>query len=288
MTDQEKIERYLANELSPEEQEALEQRLAAEPELRESLSLYRATQEFFQRRNPALEATLEGMGRRYISNTPWYRRWWLAMLLGLVAVGGVYYVWPNLTEPKRQPATMAPVPSPHAPADAPDLAPTDFENKDVLPTSTPSAPLPPESDAAPQAEPSPPASLPPIAQATPADYTPNTDLEELFGTIVRSTDFFVVDSPEAISTLDLAQTSWSLNARTTISKTLELRLYSNASNDFYEDRRISTKVLQATGSSDTLNINQDLPTPEQAGLYYWLVLEQETEEIRAVGKIKVE
>lgn len=87
MTDQEKIERYLANELSPEEQEALEQRLAAEPELRESLSLYRATQEFFQRRNPALEATLEGMGRRYISNTPWYRRWWLAMLLGLVAVG---------------------------------------------------------------------------------------------------------------------------------------------------------------------------------------------------------
>ncbi|MEL6970949.1 MAG: hypothetical protein AAFZ63_26110 [Bacteroidota bacterium] len=287
MTDQEKIERYLANELPPAEQKAFEQRLAAEPKLAESLSLYQATQDFFQRRNPALESTLDEFGKRYIVAPPWYRRWWLSLLVGTVLFGGSYYTWNQITEVPAQPTAEPTSPKSTAMPDSQVLAPVPSIHEDTLtaPASEEPSPAVPGSTPDNTGQES---AAAPIAAASPADFAPNSDLEELLNTIVRDTDFFTVEQPASITTLSSEQSTWQLRARTTIASVLELRVYSNASDDFYKDQRVLTQILQATKTTDTLDISQRIPLPEQAGLYYWLILDRETEELRAAGKFVVE
>lgn len=284
MTDQERIEQYLANDMPAQEREVFEQRLRREPELAESLSLYRATQDFFKRRNPALEATLETMGKQYIKNTPWYKQWWLGILFGLVGVGATFYVWPFLHPAQTESTTLSPQSEDKLPTDTSSLVPQAPESPQ-RPSANEDAETERDSPANERDNPS--AASPPIAQATPADYTPNPDLEELLNIQVRSGAFFALTAPERTLTIDLDEVLWQVEARTTSKAPLELRLYTNLPADFYEDRRQLTQTLETIGQGDTLSIVQDLPTPKPAGLYYWLILDANSEEIQAAGKIIV-
>ena len=291
MKDQEQIEKYLADELTPQERDVFEQRLNREPELSASLTHYKATIDFFATRNPALEATLEEMGKRYIKHKPWYAAWWFRSLVGVVAIGSIFYLWQTFftshTEPTEAPASQnesiptdtsssAPATLPN-PDEAPIEAPASDDNDPTNNTQTPNG----------QEEKSQPP-LPPIAQAETADYSPNPDLEELLNTYVRSTDFFIVESPPAILPLDSSQANWQLKGRTTLAAPLELKLYSNVPEDFFEDQPEWAQTVIPTGTADTLQISQAFPRPAKAGLYYWLLLDTETEELKAAGKIIVE
>lgn len=284
MTDQEKIEQYLAQGMSAQEREVFEQRLSNEPELSEALQLYQATQDFFSRRNPALEASLNQLGQRYIGHKPWYRRWWLGILFGLVGVGATFYAWPLLFPSQTESTTLSPQSEDRLPTDTSSLAPP-----------APEAPQKPSAsenvetdrDGSENEKDNSSTALPPIAQATPADYTPNPDLEELFNIQVRSEAFFALTAPGRILTIDLDEALWQVEAQTTSRAPLELRLYTNLPADFYEDRRQLTQTLATIGQGDTLSIVQNLPTPKSAGLYYWLILDANSEEIQAAGKIIV-
>ena len=291
MTDQEQIEKYLADELTPQERDVFEQRLNREPELSASLTHYKATIDFFATRNPALEATLEEMGNKYIKDQPWYQSWWFRSVLGVVAIGGIFYLWQTLF-PSDTRATVSPASQNESmPVDTSSSAPATFPDQEEAPIEAP-----PGNDNDPtdntqrpsrqEEETQPPP--PPIAQTEAADYSPNPDLEELLNTYVRSTDFFIIESPPATLPLNSSQNNWQLKGRTTLGAPLELKLYSNVPEDFFEDQPEWAQTVIPTGTADTLQISQAFPRPAKAGLYYWLLLDTETEELKAAGKIIVE
>lgn len=283
------LDRFLAEDLSPNETAMLQERLATDGNLRRRLALRRQLYED-RTEEDALRRTLAKVDRTYHARAGWGKYWWLLLVLLTIAAAVVFskargegnltsepsFTQPVMRGPSQQPAdsVVFDVPTPTLPANQP--APT---NSTSPPASRPIPTVPPESPPDPPAEDEPETTLDMevFAALDPARFTPNDLLESIVEVQVRTTvDTTVLTLPEG-DTLN-RKGPLPVWVSTTVPPPYKLMLYDNDPESFLDTRPLEQVVLPALSTDgNRYKTTTKLLSPPAGGRYYVLLLYGEGE-----------
>jgi len=284
--EQEKIDRYVMDEMSIDERNMFEQAMKQNGDLRKEVTFGKELKSFFANREPSLESQLEKLGNEHFADEPsgWSRWWWVPVALALF--GGVGYLFMDTPidvsnemidtsekiriEPRRQPSLEKLESNPSVSegiqqTQDPVITPSESSEKEIIPPAQP------------------------IAVLNPADFAPNPILESLMNEQLRNEGFKTkLISPSASQVFDYEEKIlWQFNGITTAMPPYQLMVYSNKGQDFEKGIGVLSKTLEGELKGEQYQFNFSAMVPFERGLYYLLFQEQEGEEILSIERFLV-
>ncbi len=317
------IESYLENTLTDAKQQEVEQRMAIDDAFRKEVELHRALQEDYadpdrwhlrsalseimEQPLPSDESVTSTLHR----NTGSRRKWWTETLTGyliptgswkwamaiivaiLVIVGFWFFNRPTATQlPKETPMVENPVPpvkENKPPVEQQDEAPKTSEHPET-PIVKKEKQSPPKSPSTPP----PPKETRPIAQADPADFAENPNMEAYMQ--MRSSALVEITVTEPLTPPNQATTTFDPNnngktelhfsgmvekAAPNMSVTLDLKIYDN------KESKRPIRILPLPINTDaegkaSFDIREEVDFKK--GLYYFRIEEMESGEPLVVGR----
>lgn len=310
---QEKIERYLNEEMSNSEKNIFEQEMKNSKALREEVALNKDLMSFFKERNIGLEHTLSDLGNEFFNDdkpqniTPpqdadkpiiGKKPFIIPLLLLLfVSIAGLWYFNANSDSEKFEDALFSPSTSVEETekminegmqeqGDSDDvgseITPEIIEEATESPTKADNLP----EDAPTKTEEKPKVDKPMAAAEDKASFKENSILEGLIRENVRSDKSVTVKMPSENYTFTPKNGVATLKFRfTTEAETaIELIIYDNKIDSFEKNYQILSATLQKT-SNDELVFNANVSLKN--GLYYYVLRKKDTLEIIHISKFFV-
>jgi len=263
MNQEERIDKYLNQQMDEAERARFEVEITTNSELSEAVDLQREIASFFKERAPDLEAILTEEGTQHFreaadKNGVGYWKW----LLPLLIIPFGFAIWWQ-----QQPSPTSAVISKKIPAgkeaDSPFFADT-FSNppppvlEEEIPKSSPEQPQ--ENQGKETTKSTKKKEL--IASANPLDFKPNPVIESIMAEQVR--------------------------AAGSITEPYTLSIYSNRVSDFENDYKVLFISLSGTQQNENYNFSFNAKIPFSKGLYYLLLQSEQEGEILYISRFKVE
>jgi len=292
MNKQEKIDRYLLNQMSKSDRKAFTQELKSDTDLADSLKTNQDIANFFAKENPELEDELEKLGDKYFSPHPpsavatrkSYRLWLFPFFL-LIGGVSIYFLAKETDETSEKVESPVEVKTNIAPTlpnikekeRSPEINTTIKEHKKVQ-----------EEKKNPEFFPSPPEEKPePIAALNPADFIVNPALESILQENIRSTETTNIINPHKQATLKASSDIFTCRGTTKSAPPYQLSIYSNRTFDFDNDLPTLRVVVTGESFEDGFAFDFKAKISFPTGLYY-LILQNEAADLVGISKFKVE
>ncbi len=290
MNQQERIDRYLSHQMSPDEIARFKAEIASNPALAEAVQFQQDLTKFFEEREPALEAKLADFGKEHFpvekSNKtfPWWR-WIIPILLVGLGIGAW---WIQSDQDATHPLVKEAIPTIEKTAPiidtTPDAPPTIFEKEP--PNSSPQSPPNPPQEKPPVLKKSPPL----IASLDPRDFQANPMIESLMAEQVRNSASTTSLENPAMDTILAYNQKILLKVEgfTTAPPPYELVIYTNRIFDFENDHRVLSQSLSGIQQDEKIRFSFNAETSFPKGLYYLLLLSEEGDEMLYISRFRVE
>ncbi len=289
------IQRYLNEEMDPEELKKFQDAMAADPALAEEVQLQQDMQELLEdspenqlRHNlQKLSDEAKDPFSSVKSSKLWYLLWLIPVLL--IALGWVIFSEPKNKDANAQEAIEQSIDAPmeesnQAPSETEILPEEDTQTNDPVPAIKPTT-IPPSTPDKKES--------PPIA----GNFEPTPALEFLIGNNVRANDLSIkvvqqqedvelASQSELVDFQFMAQITTSQNL---LKKTFKLHLFDNNPEAFGNFEPIHSIDLELVKDPDqsTYIINTQKKIPLKPGLYYQVLEEYEEERIHWAGKFMI-
>lgn len=290
MEKQFQISRYLNNEMSPTERAAFKKEMANNHELRKEVELNSDLYQYFATRNPDLEKKLGKLGDKYfVLEKPKNDKklLWLTIIAILSAMV-LYFCFFNkppqsikpLPETKQNTSILSPTASIDTLQKQRVLKTPTIEKQQKIEETMPANNPPVRLKSKPKSKQQPNKPSQPIAQLNSADFVENPILESIINENLRSNERFIdITKPAAAIFSASNPVAFTLAGTTNATPPYQLRIYTNQPTDFEEDLTIFSKNLtgQPTNEHFSFSINQKIKLP--SGLYYFLLLQKESQEL---------
>lgn len=284
----EKIQRYLDDEMSLDERMLFEEQLRKDDALAEDLDYQKDVTNFFNTRDPKLKAELKALGKEFIAEEQPKRRFpiWAAVALALLLVVLIYFMFVNKTTVIEEDNT---------PTNTEQQQEEELEEEEqVEEQQSPTTPIQEERDE-PSNDNSEMPNIPegqPIAAVDPALYQRNPLVEDMIRGNVRASDedeIITVTQP-VIDTVFAFQEKipFTFSGRTSISPKYNLALYSNKADDIENDIRILDVELDGTANGEEYTFEFNSEISLKKGLYYLFIREVDSFEVLYVSRFTVE
>lgn len=286
---QEKIDRYLRNEMAANEKAAFEKEVAQNAEWKAQLALSKDLSQFFAKRNPALEQELTHLDDIYFANDKSQSHWkkWLLGIVGIFLIGIVGWLMSDFlnnpvenASPKvieeKVPNSEEVILEKEVKEVQPELEQVEEEIKVEKKEA-----VPPKKEQ--------PKKTQPIAALNPEDFKVNPVLEGLIAERVRDESVKTeIETPNVDAILKYARkTQLIVKGTTNAAPPYQLTIFSNKPTDFDNDRKYLRTELSYTENDDDyvfmFNANIDF----KKGLYYFLIESVETDDLLVVSKFQV-
>lgn len=293
--EQEKIDKYLADQMTKQERKLFETEMNSNPELADTVQLNRDMEGFFDDYTPDLEEQLTDLGKQYFQATDGpstkvsrkqINKWWIILPVLLVGVLGWWIISSSsdTESTPSDPVLEAPTNNPTEKTDTENTIPDeentvlDEENtipedaEEVEPTDLKDN-IPPTDNQLPDIDPN-----TPIASIDPADFVPNPAFEEIIREYVRDNNNTEISTPAQNTNYELSE----LIAIKVIGKTkarppFNLSIYSNSPEDFDNDIKIIDKTLISRSTDTGYSFRFNAQIPLKGGLYYWIIQDKDGE-----------
>lgn len=290
MNQQERINKYLNQEMEAAESAHFEAEMATNTDLSESVDLQRDIGAFFKERAPALETILEAEGAQHFKeatskNQFWQWKWLLPMLI--IPLGLTFWWWQHRTD------TLVPT---QAESSTLEKSTID-DNSPFLMDTVPSVPPPSEEKVPNQSLDKQPNNTAKstnkkelIASRNPADFQRNPAIESIMAEQVRATGSTTkLATPTKDATFSFAQNiPFEVSGTTTIAPPYTVSVYSNRVFDFENEYKALTASLSGTQQNENYHFSFKAKVPFPRGLYYILLQSEENEDILHISRFKVE
>ncbi|MGK0366459.1 MAG: hypothetical protein ACI85O_003532 [Saprospiraceae bacterium] len=289
MSEQEKIDRRLLNQMSKAEQDAFDGELTDNSDLADSFEINQDMADFFANENPDLEGKLDVLGDKYFSDNSFKKKkrswFWLIPIL-LMTGGGIFYFLFDTSETISTILDKTKTESPTTPP----LIDTKIEGLD---TEKIPAQEKEEVNDKQKKEEKPDFNVPtsesksqPIAALNPADFEVNPILEGLMRENVRDVNVTTLNSPLNEAILQSSSELFSVIGSTNIKPPYQLTIYSNRIFDFDNDYPILRREISGSRNIDNFSFNTKVKAKFKPGLYY-LLLQNEQSELMNISKFTV-
>jgi len=282
--DNEKIDRFVRDEMSVDERQAFKKLMDQNEDLQNEVNFGNELKSFFDNREPALESQLEKLGEEHFADKPSSitKYWWIPVALALL--GGLWYM--------TQSSNQTPIPQPKVEAiesvSTTETASKVTEGAPAMPEEVQQAqdPIvqPPKPIKKIETQPA-----QPIAELDPADFAPNPILESLMKEQVRDSGFetkVIGPTPSQIF-IYKEKILLDFKGNTTAKPPYDFTIYSNKGQDFDEGIGVLSKELTGTRDGDTYTFRFNAAVPFERGLYYILLQEKAGEEILRIEQFMV-
>ena len=291
MNQEERIDKYLNQQMDEAERARFEVEITTNSELSEAVDLQREIASFFKERAPDLEAILTEEGTQHFreaadKNGVGYWKW----LLPLLIIPFGFAIWWQ-----QQPSPTSAVISKKIPAgkeaDSPFFADT-FSNppppvlEEEIPKSSPEQPQ--ENQGKETTKSTKKKEL--IASANPLDFKPNPVIESIMAEQVRAAGSITeLEIPAKDATFPFTQNiPFKVLGTTNIAPPYTLSIYSNRVSDFENDYKVLFISLSGTQQNENYNFSFNAKIPFSKGLYYLLLQSEQEGEILYISRFKVE
>jgi len=277
-----RIERYLAKDMSKAEQLAFEEDLSSDMELAAEVKIHQMLQdEFGDVEKQNLLKAIGDAERRHRTTEPpqgnQANRWIKGIFLLVALLGVGWFLWPSQAD---------------FPGDEPEPG---MEIKVETVDESPESPSPEqgrESDEVrqPQTNPKTPSASqplpPPIASLDPTDFTPHPYLDQQIGQASRADSRYDITAKANRTQLEIKGQLEGIE----VDQSWVLMVYSNQGEDYVNGdfllREIIALEVQEEGETFSFSFRQTVNwTP---GLYYYFLAYESDEEPKYVGKLRVE
>lgn len=306
MDAQERIERYLSDNMSSTEQKIFEIEIKQNKALAEEVEFQRGLMDFFNDYEPELEGVLEGLGEQHFvaettSNPPpisngFSRKLWF-IPISLLFLLSIWLLFPTdetapIVDQNSTETQQIEPPKKEVPIVIPETAPVE-QNNNTLPEETEPEPSkkPTESterdiiigeDPVDNSE-------QPIASLNPKDFKSNPTLESILQEQVRDEGFSTkITKPVFEQEFKSGKTiTLLLNGTTTAKPPYEFIIYSNRSRDFDNDYKTLSAIVNSSKVGDAYPVKFNANIPLESGLYYWILRQKKSEEVLHISKFLV-
>lgn len=276
---QQKIDRYLRNEMSWQEKTFFEKEVAQNADWKAQLDLSKDLGQFFEKRNPALEQELTRLDNIYFAENIPQNRWkkWLLGILGILLIGIVGWLLFDFSEEKVPDSEEGILEQEikEAQSEFEQLEEATEVKKEKKKISTPKKEKSKKSQ--------------PIAALNPEDFKVNPVLEEFITERVRDESIKTeIETPKVDAILKYGiKTQLIVKGTTNASPPYQLTIYSNKQNDFDNDQKYLKTELSYTKNEDNNNFRFNANIDFKKGLYYFLIESVETGDLLVVSKFQV-
>lgn len=288
MKNQEKIDRYLSEQMNQQELEAFEQEIKQDEDLAQSLALQEELVQFFDTREPALEAELSSLGEQYMvveqkkSGVPP----WLLVLVGsmITILIGCYVFFKPSSSLSLQQESQSPTLLDDS-LNIETITPPHQEKKlDTVPVSPEETKLniPNIKQKKTSSEP------PPIASIDPDKFKLNTSLEALVREKYRNNINFNLSFPKQDTVFRFQKNvPLLIQGTTNVSPPYELLVYTNRPFDFDNDYPVLKQLITGIERDDLYYFDFEANIPFDKGLYYLMIRTQEDSKMLSISTFMV-
>lgn len=288
MKNQDKIDRYLSQQMTPQELETFEQEIKLDKNLAQSLALQEELIQFFDTREPTLEAELSSLGKQYMvveqkkSGVP---PWLLTLVGSMITILIVFYIF---FKPSSSPSLQQESQSPTLLEDSLNIetiTPPHQKNKlDTITTSPEETKIDAPNIKQKNTSPKP----PPIASINLDKFTPNPSLEALMREKYRNNINFNLNFPKQDTVFRFQKNvPLLIQGTTNASPPFELLIYTNRPFDFDNDYPVLKQLISGTERDDLYYFDFEATIPFDRGLYYLMIRTQEESEILSISTFMV-
>jgi len=284
MKNQERIDRYINNEMSSDEQAAFAIDLKKNSQLASELRFQQDLFNFFEDEIPELENKLDVLGNKHFTNNRQSKRinlWTLLFFAIPIICIGFWLLTRQDSTLMTSPTKTQISPSPSSEEMEIDIKSEiiNSETKDVneaikkqnLPVELP------DNDYYSKKKDSPPIAF----------YEVNPDLENLLHENVRNTSVTILDAPKNESVLLASSDLFTLKGSTNNAPPYQLAIYSNRKFDFENDYPVLQREIKGKkNDSGIFNFEFSAKAKLSPGLYY-LLLQNEDSELISISKFIV-
>ncbi len=284
------IDKYLDNNMSPDERKAFEERLRTDKELTEEVAFQKELKGFFENRNPQLRQDLKDLGAEFIveekktGSSPY---WIWGSLFVLIAIGfyGLYFSTSTSIvsdTPSQQTEQQNNTPQ-DVPSTIEEIAPeqttpnTPKDNNESTEERTIDVDDIPEDQ--------------PIASLDNKErFVPNDLVEGIIQERYRAEeeDPTTVTLPEKDATFKYQKLiPLKINGQTTIAPNYQLAIYSNETSAIENDYPLLKTALQHTVKDGVYTFKFNGEIPLDKGLYYLFIRQADTFEVLYVSRFTV-
>jgi len=278
MSQEDEIQKYLENQMSEDEAAAFKKQLELDDDLKDKVFLKKDLDNFFNDFRPDVVQNLNALGTEFfeekqIDKIPQRNRKINPLIIGsvlLIIVLGSWYFYSTSSNPTQnrpvQPANETTVP---ATEETPNISPIE-EN---LPEPNDPIIKPIENQ--------------PIAEIEPNLYRPNPLLEGFLNESSRSNDNNQLLSPEMNKTFFEKNIQLDFNGYSIELPPYELKIYSNKSTDFENDKHLMKLSIPTKKTNDRHTFRFLTNLELDKGLYYILIKKEDSDKMILVSKFKV-
>lgn len=280
----ENIDRYLADEMTSSERSAFESEIRSNQKLQNTVNLRKEMGAFFSKGGDDLLEKLKAAGEQQFapshtaSTSMW--KWLLAILAVVLAAMAAYWFSKsdqnNIAPVQKDDAVIKPMPI------ATDTQVVGHDTVLLSPDkpSEKKASQPEQKPARKPAKQQSPVAVP-IAQANPADFSPNPYLEEIIGDQLRSVIELSVDSPQPGDTMSIAIKENGLPLAGTLNQEMKLTyaLYDNKEESFFNEKPLASGELATSLKAEKYTFSRRIKAAFKPGRYYLLLFNSADEEM---------
>lgn len=266
---QERIERFLNNEMTESEKFAFEEEINSNEELARQVAYNKDLQGFFDTQYEAVDQSLTALGDKHFNqqNRSIFKNKWLIIIptLLFVLLGGYFIVSNFLANSGNE-----------HPAPADEFIITDPNESNPNKSNTN------DNDEVDEAQPNEaqPEINQPIASLNPEDFKPNPALEKLMRESVRSDGETVISLPIRGKVFKYQNTiHFQVKGKSQVQPPYQLIIYANKINDFKNDAYLLNKTLT--------HLKFDAHIALKKGLYYLVIQEKESEQVIYISSFSV-
>lgn len=289
MNQQERINRYLSQQMDAAEKAHFEAEIAANSDLSESVDLQRDIAVFFKERIPELEAILAEEGAQHFKEATSkdnFSQWkWLLSLL-VIPLGLI--LWWQFANNRVIPSQTLPpiIEKSTLENNAPFIVDTISDTPPLLKEQSPKKPLDKQPDTSPKST----NKKELIASANPVDFQRNPVIESIMAEQVRAKGSLTQLKTPTKDTIFLFHQNipFKVSGTTTIAPPYTLSIYSNRVFDFENDYKVLSSSLAGTQQNENYRFSFNASIPFPRGLYYLFLQSEQEEEILYISRFKVE
>ncbi len=289
MNQQERIHKYLSQEMDTDELARFKAEMVTNSDLSEAVDLQRDISTFFKERTPGLASILEEEGAQHFKEQTRKNRFrqWKWLLPILIVPFGLALWWSQKTISHLTPKEKSPATLERSTIDkkAPFLVDTIYNTP---PPSKEKFPTP--SDKQPNNAPKPSNKKELIASVDPTNFQLNPIIESILSEQVRARGSITeLETPVKDTTFSFAPTiSFQVSGTAAIAPPYTLSIYSNRVFDFENEYKVLSASLTGTplGENYSFSFNANVPFPK--GLYYLFLQTEEEGGIIHISRFKVE